>query len=1050
MAKIMRLIALFFHNKYIQKIIVVLTILLFITSLCLAGRTYYLHKTLVPAWEQKLQRKLNSQMARINEFLDDNNKKANALALDPIILDYQEKVVNKENILPTERQNFSNYIAKRQKYIGFKSFSMIDKNSDIIFSTSPLLRDIQLNNDLYINTPLYKSYFVSSMTMTRDFSDFYYSTLIKAPAFYITMPLIRNNKMLGEMAYQIDEDKITSITRDYLDLGTTGEIVLAVQSGDYAVFITPTRNDPSILFTKKELFGKSNLQILQEAARGQTGNGVGTDYRGIKTVASWSFIPRVDWAIVVKINLSEVLEPIVSNNKFLIPFIVLTLIFAALIMIIHRDKVGQKLSIIRRLYEYIPAPVRHLEIFLILIFLILSILAVYQYKHNVSAALKKSQDLAIEEVKDGITKIDIYLEQVRRLANFIAQDLRTERLISKDIIKRLRREIVETDGLVTITIAYAPYQYSDKVKLYAPSITQKNDGTLVERQIGESYDYTNKEEGVDTLWYTQAMTSQKPQWLNPSIDPLSEDRVIIYSLPFYFQGDEQVPAGVIAISYKLPIFVEVAQNIGIGETGYTFIISQDGTFLYYPILEKVIEKETLLEFAQEEGNNSLELIAHEIKDGKPILKELSSRSTQDSSWIYTHPISLTGWTIATVFFSNEIGLASSVIKDYIFDIIICFCITLLLILSMLCHLYSHNSLFSFLNFSNFILIITLLCLWYIIQTTGSSESKSNVLITNQSSIDKFIHRQAQEANRKNEPPPIAIPCGVELYSLQQPSTKDVSFSGYIWHRYHKTMHKDIRRIIRIPQATSFSVINESTASEGDWDVVGLNVSATIYHELDYTKYPFEKHQIIIPLEHADIGKNIMLVPDLRAYTSINPNDRPGLDRTFSATNFHTSETFFNYTPHEQESDLGVPKYRKLGEQYRLAFNAVIESDLLVPFIYFFLPLLVMLITIFGVLVLEQRGASPYAMIGSYTGLLFALVILHRSLHEAVPSSHTLYIEYAFFYTYIILILLVIHSILVQRFAKRQFYEGNLVPLFKVIFWPLQLVAWIITTLVIFY
>ena len=88
----------------------------------------------------------------------------------------------------------------------------------------------------------------------------------------------------------------------------------------------------------------------------------------------------------------------------------------------------------------------------------------------------------------------------------------------------------------------------------------------------------------------------------------------------------------------------------------------------------------MLEFAQEEGNNDLELIAHEIKNNIPILKELTSPSTPDSSWIYTHPISLTGWTIATVFFSNEIGLAPSVLKSYIFNIIICFSITLLLVI----------------------------------------------------------------------------------------------------------------------------------------------------------------------------------------------------------------------------------------------------------------------------------------------------------------------------------------------------------------------------------
>ena len=239
-------------------------------------------------------------------------------------------------------------------------------------------------------------------------------------------------------------------------------------------------------------------------------------------------------------------------------------------------------------------------------------------------------------------------------------------------------------------------------------------------------------------------------------------------------------------------------------------------------------------------------------------------------------------------------------------------------------------------------------------------------------------------------------------------------------------------------------------TEGDWDIIGLNVTATIYNEFDYSRYPFEEHQIVIPLEHADIGKNILLVPDLAAYTSINPFKRPGLDTTFSGTSFYTTETFFDYAPHKPKSDLGVRKYFEISDYYRLAFNAVLDVDLLAPFIYFLLPLLVILISIFGVLMLEQPGTSPYTMIGPYTGLFFALVILHRSLHEKAPSSGTLYLEYAFFYTYIILILLVIHTILFQRFADNKFYQITLVSYLKVLFWPFQLIAWIITTLIIFH
>ena len=544
MAKIMRLIALFFHNKYAEKIVTVLTILLLMATVSIALRSYYLHKTLTPRYEQKLQKKLNEQVARINAFLDESKANADELASDSAILDYQEKIFLKESILPAEQHSLSSYLSKLQENIGFKSFSLIDNDSTIVFSTDPLLRNVRLNNEIYSTTPLYKSFFGSSMTLTPDFSDIYFSTLIKAPGFYITMPLIRNNKVLGEIAYGIDVEKIAAITRDYLDLGTTGEIVLADQTGPYGIFITPTRNDPFIRFTKKELFVGSGFQLIRRAAQGEAGSGIGLDYREIKVVAIWAFIPRVAWGIVVKIDLQEVLEPLDLNNKYLITFAILTLIFAALTALFHRKTVGLKLSVILKVFERMPVPIRYPEFFLILIFLFLSALSIYKYKHGVSSALKEAQDLAIEDVKAGIAEIETDIGQVRLLANFIVEDLHTERLISEDVRRRLRREIVETEGLVRITIAYAPYKYSDKIRLFAPSIVRKEDGAIIEQQIGELYDYTNKKEGfLETRWYTQASESQKSDWLDPRYRSHKQRQNNNLFRPFLFPRRRKGPSG---------------------------------------------------------------------------------------------------------------------------------------------------------------------------------------------------------------------------------------------------------------------------------------------------------------------------------------------------------------------------------------------------------------------------------------------------------------------------------------------------------------------------
>lgn len=1024
--------------------------MLILIVICLTVRSYYLSITIIPNYESILVKKLDTQIAIISRFLDETRANADKLASDPAILDYLEKVAN-NGVDKKYEQTFLEQTTKQKENFGFKSLSLIDNKGLVVFSTNDLLKNINLKNEAYSNNPLFRSYHVAYLTLTPDFSDVLYSTIIKTAAFYLTMPLIKEDKILGTLVCQINEDKITEITQDYLDLGETGEILVAAQTADEAHFITPIRSNPSIKFTTKKLFAENDNMPIQRAARGERGSGVDVDVLGIKTLATWGYIPRVDWGIVVKINLDEVLNPLHKNNKYLVIFAILALICSIAVIFWYSQTHPGSLAIKGfQFFEKIPAPLRHPIFIFLIVFANLSIISFFQYREAYSSALEKSQHDAKTQIQSGIDEIESRLDKISNLADFIAQDLQTERLISEDISKRLRREIVETDGLVRIIIAYAPYEYDESQKLYAASIVQKG-SSIIEEKINNEYDYTDKKEGTQkTLWYLKAYNSKKPQWLNPSVDPLTGDNVIIYSMPFFFGSENSAPAGIISISYKLDSFASIARSIGVGPTGYTFIISHDGTFIYHPIAKNFLSAKTLLQFAQEEGNDALAAIAQKIGQEDALLVEFYNKTTDNMQWIYSHSIPLSSWTIATVFSPKETGLPLKSVRKYFFTSATYFMITLLLLLALYCIFCTNNPRMIFFNFANVILIATLFFLWYSIISTSRIERPNQVLITDQASLNRFMNKWKEEAKRKNEPAPVFIPCGIELYSLQQSNPKSVSFSGYIWHKYHKELHQGIARIMRIPQAISINILNQTEEKEGDWEIIGMNFSATIYHELDYSHYPFEEHNISIPFEHGDLTSNMVLIPDLDAYASINPRKLPGLDTTFSLSSFYATETFFNYMPFFPNSDLGVRLVLQLTNEYRLAFNAILATDLFVPIILFCLPLLVILITIFSIFMLEQKKTDPYSMIGPFSGLFFALILLHRSLHEFAPANHILYLEYAFFYTYIIIILFVIHAMLVRIFGDDYTYQDKVVPCVKIIYWPVQILLWIITTLVIFY
>jgi TctA family transporter len=119
-------------------------------------------------------------------------------------------------------------------------------------------------------------------------------------------------------------------------------------------------------------------------------------------------------------------------------------------------------------------------------------------------------------------------------------------------------------------------------------------------------------------------------------------------------------------------------------------------------------------------------------------------------------------------------------------------------------------------------------------------------------------------------------------------------------------------------------------------------------------------------------------------------------------------------------------------------------------VLYLIPLLVILFSLFSTLLVEGLRSEPLSILGGYTGLFFALIVLQRSLREQLPTGSTLYLEYAFFYTYITIILLIIHTILMYYYKNWESYQKKSLYLMRIMFWPFQLIAWLITTLIVFY
>ena len=173
-------------------------------------------------------------------------------------------------------------------------------------------------------------------------------------------------------------------------------------------------------------------------------------------------------------------------------------------------------------------------------------------------------------------------------------------------------------------------------------------------------------------------------------------------------------------------------------------------------------------------------------------------------------------------------------------------------------------------------------------------------------------------------------------------------------------------------------------------------------------------------------------------------------KEFVLPGFKIQQTFFEYKNINPSVNFGFKEYGKVTDYYQFVYNAILSRNLLTPFIFYFLPLLVILFSLFSTLLITTKKTDPLTILGAHSGLFFALILLRRSLREQYPTGATLYMEYAFFYTYITIILLILHIILTSYYKRWKTYYDPVLYYMKVAFWPFQLILWLITTFIVFY
>lgn len=141
-------------------------------------------------------------------------------------------------------------------------------------------------------------------------SDFAWHPPLGEVAAFAAAPILRDARVLGVAVLQIDRAEVLRVVEDYVGLGATGEAMLAGAAPGGIRLIGSVRF-PDALGSRVELpAGHAAAAPFLQALAGERGAGVVTDYRGEDVVATWRYLPSFRWALVVKADVADRMEPI--------------------------------------------------------------------------------------------------------------------------------------------------------------------------------------------------------------------------------------------------------------------------------------------------------------------------------------------------------------------------------------------------------------------------------------------------------------------------------------------------------------------------------------------------------------------------------------------------------------------------------------------------------------------------------------------------------------------------------------------------------------------
>lgn len=589
-------------------------------------------------------------------------------------------------------------------------------------------------------------------------------------------------------------------------------------------------------------------------------------------------------------------------------------------------------------------------------------------------------------------------------------------------------------------------------------------------------------------WHLLEASKKKRGWVGPYLSTVADKRTTSYLTSISIGNGVRCYIGV---DYSSVTFFGLLNGWKSGRVGYPYLMNRKGAFVAHPSNDT----RTLMEIGKAYNESSLVSLANAIEKGEdidPLQYYHLNTVSKSMCWEHIQHIKHTDWFLGISvadqqIYSNPIFFNQQRQQKILYSFLF-FGGLLLIEVIMLLALFRRNDFFLLLSWALILFfaveigLLYHICLKYPtvkfsdmeITRTATQKSKfievgrnaskdtqmlsrwfdrwNFAMLLDNDGTNDYISLYKKSLKEKQTKPTTLVPTGLYLLTVSFTDSYTSKLSGYVWQIYPHD--SNLKPGVIFPDAETSTITLKDSAT-----VITQNgQKATFYQwrfeveireQFDYSQFPLDYNDLWIRIWTADFQRNVILTPAFGSYVLLHPSFRPGLDNDIIIPGWIIEGSYFSYKEKNYSTSLGSGHAFFKEAFPELHYNIILKRDCLDSIITRITPIIVLLFMTYSILYIAKRKDALDVAIAC-AGLLFVAVFEHVNLRRSLDTSGIIYMEYYYFTTYLMLMLVSVNTILNNRFSKHLPEYLSFSKLTIMMYWPLTLLIILVATFITFY